>query len=103
MNLPIGTIAITGLSAEVLRTIDQRATATGHTKEEYLRAIIEEEHAPLDFSPAQLEVLRKEVQFGLDQLAQGKFRTYESADALMDDVEAEIARQLAQERNGKGA
>jgi hypothetical protein len=97
------TIAVTGLSAEALRTIDQRATATGHSREEYVRDLLEDEHGPLDFTPEQLAVLRKEIQVGLDQLAQGKCRTYESADALMDDIEAEAARQIAQERNGKAA
>jgi hypothetical protein len=103
MSLSTATIAITGLSAEALRTIDQRATATGHSREEYVRNLLEEEHGPLDFSSEQLAVLRQEIQIGLDQLAQGKCRTYESADALMDDIEAETARQIALARNGTAA
>lgn len=96
MSLSTATIAVTGLSAEALRTIDQRATAIGHTREDYVRDLLEEEHGPLDFTPEQLAALSQEIQVGLAQLAQGKCRTYESADALMDNIEAKAARQLAQ-------
>ncbi len=100
MNLQTSSIEITGLSPELLRTIDQRAREAGHTAEEFLRTWIEQAYTELSLSPPQIETLRKEVQLGRDQLAQGQFRTYASADEMMDDIEAEIARRAAQRKNG---
>ena len=100
MNLQTGTIEITGLSPEMLQTLDRKAKDADTTAEEYLRTLIEQECAYLTFSPSQLETLRQEVQLGRDQIAQGRFRVYDSADAMMDDIEAQIAKRAAQGKNG---
>ena len=100
MNLQTGTIEITGLSVELLQAIDQRATAAGHTAEEYLRTLIEQQHAQLNFSSEEVEVLRKDLQAARDQIDQGKFYAYPTVDAMMDDIEAEIEKRSKQRKNG---
>lgn len=92
MNMQTGTIEITGLSAEVLKSLDRKAKDAATTAEEYLRALIEQECLQPSFTPSQLETLRQEVQLGRDQITQGRFHVYESADALMDSIEAKLAQ-----------
>jgi hypothetical protein len=94
MNLQTGTIEITGLSQEILQTIDRKAREAGSTAEAYVRTLIEQEYALLSLSPLQLETLRQEVAAGRDQIQQGQCRTYDSADAMMDDIENELQQRL---------
>lgn len=91
MNVQTGSIEITGLSAEILSQIEQRARAAGTTAEDYLRTWIEQEYQPLLFSAEQLAEFRQAAQRGLDQIAQGHTRTYSTADALFDELEATLA------------
>ena len=91
MNLQTGSIEITGLSAEILSNIEQRAHAAGTTAEDYLRTWIEQEYQPLTFSAGQLAEFRQAAQRGLDQIAQGQSRTYHTADELFDEIEATLA------------
>lgn len=100
MNLQTGAIEITGLSAEILLTIDRKAKEAGSTAEAYLRTLIEQEYALLNFPPSQVEPLRKEVELGRDQIQQGQCRQYDSADAMMDDLEAELRSRLSQNKAG---
>ena len=100
MNLQTGTIEITGLSAEILLAIDQRATAAGHTTEEYLRTMIEQQHAELNFSAEETELLRKKLQAARAQMDQGNYKAYPSVDAMMDDIEAKIEQRAQQKKNG---
>lgn len=44
----------------------------------------------------QLEQLRADVQAGIDALRSGRFTEYESADALIDDIEKEGKRRLVE-------
>lgn len=100
MNLQTGTIEITGLSIELMQEIDRRARAMGHTAEEYLRTVIEQQSAYLLFSSEETETLRQELQAARDQIDQGNFYAYPSVNAMMDDIEAEAARRIQQKQNG---
>ncbi len=100
MNLQTGTIEITGLSAEILLAIDQRATAAGHTTDEYLRTMVEQQYAELNFSAEETELLRKKLQAVRAQMDQGNYQAYPSVDAMMDDIEAKIAQRAQQRQNG---
>jgi hypothetical protein len=51
MNIQTGTIEITGVNPEILRRLDQRAKAAGSTAEDYVRALIEQEYAQMEFPP----------------------------------------------------
>ena len=99
MNIQTGTIEITGLSPEILKAIDEKAREAGTTAEGYLRTWIEQEYAQLLFSPQQVEELRKKIQAGRDQITQGQFYQYASADEMMDDLEAEIEKRTANGKN----
>ncbi len=90
-----GTIEITGLSQEILQTIERRARDAGSTAEAYLRTLIEQEYALLTLSSPQIETLRHEIELGRDQIRQGQYRLYDSPDAMMDDIEAELRSRLA--------
>ena len=98
MDLQTGTITITGLNPDLLLKIHERASTVGYTAEEYLREFIEQQHTWIQFTPEETEDLRKQLQAGLNDIAQGRCRTYPSADALMDDIEAEAERRLREER-----
>ena len=100
MSIQTGTIEITGLSHEILRTIDHKAQEAGSTAEAYLRTLIEQEYAWLTLSPPQIETLRKEVELGRDQIQQGQFRRYDSAHAMMDDIEAELRNRITRNHSG---
>ena len=95
-----GTIEITGLSQEILQTIERRARDAGSTAEAYLRTLIEQEYALLTLSPPQIESLRHEIELGRDQIRQGQYRRYDSPDAMMDDLEAELRNRLASKPAG---
>jgi len=43
-----------------------------------------------------LEDMRREVAVGLEQLARGEYRSYDSIDEFIEDVEADVARILAE-------
>ena len=100
MNLQTGTIKITGLSAEVLLAIDQRATAAGHTTEECLRTMIEQQYTELKFTPEETEALREKLQTARAQIDQGNYQAYPSVNAMMDDIEAKIEQRARQRKNG---
>lgn len=102
MNIQTGTIEITGLSQEILQTIDRKARDAGSSAEAYLRTLIEQEYSQLTLSASQIETLRKEVELGRDQIRQGQYRRYDSADEMMDDIEAELASRLVGNRPGAG-
>lgn len=95
MSSQTGTIEITGLSQEILQTIERRARDAGSTAEAYLRTLIEQEYALLTLSSSQIESLRHDVEYGRDQIRQGQCHRYDSPDAMMDDVEAELRNRLA--------
>lgn len=46
------------------------------------------------------EELRQKILAGAEQIKQGKYKTYASADELMDDIEARAKAELAAERHG---
>lgn len=48
-----------------------------------------------------LEELRSEIKAGADQIRQGKYKVYETADALIDDIEKRGKERLAAKQNGK--
>lgn len=100
MNLQTGTIEITGLSAEILLAIDHRATAAGHTTEECLRTMIEQQYAELKFTPEETELLREKLQTARAQIDQGNFKAYPSVNAMMDDIEAKLEQRARQRKNG---
>jgi hypothetical protein len=100
MNPQTGSIEITGLSLEVLSNIEQRAKAAGTTAENYLRTWIEQEYTLLDFSAEQLEELRQAALRGREQIEQGQYRTYTTADEMLDDLEAEVRNRTLQRKTG---
>ena len=103
MNPQTGTIEITGLSQEILQTIDRKAREAGSTIEGYLRTLIEQEHSLLTLTSPQIELLRREIELGRNQIQQGLYRRYNSPDAMMDDIEAELRRRISQNRAGASA
>lgn len=48
-----------------------------------------------------LDEFRKEIKAGADELRQGRFKSYETADELIDDIEKRGKERLAAKRNGK--
>jgi antitoxin ParD1/3/4 len=48
-----------------------------------------------------LEELRREIEAGAEQIRQGQYRVYASADELMDDIEKRGKERLAIRQNGK--
>ena len=100
MDIHAGTIEITGLKPEILRRLDQQAKAAGNTAEDFVRALIEQEYAQLDFTPQQFETLRQEVLYGGEQIRQGNCSRYDSVDEMMNEIEATIQERLAENRNG---
>ena len=47
-----------------------------------------------------LETLREEVQAGLEALKEGRFTDYNSADELINDIQREGQKRLAQNKRG---
>lgn len=43
-----------------------------------------------------LDAMRREVAIGLEQLARGEYRSYDSMDEFIEDVEADVARIVAE-------
>lgn len=101
MNIQMGTIKITGLNPEILRRLDQRAKAVGSTAEDYVRALIEQEYAQLDFTQQQLETLRQEVLQGGEQIRQGNCSRYDTVGEMLDEIENTIQERLARKQNGQ--
>ena len=101
MNIQAGTIEISGLNPEILRRLDQRAKAAGSTAEDYVRALIEQEYAQMEFTPAQTEMLRQEVAYGGEQIQQGNYSRYNSVGEMMDDIEATLQERLARKQSGQ--
>ena len=48
---------------------------------------------------AYLDQLREDAQAGIDQLRNGQYTEYASADEMMDDIERQIKERLAQRTN----
>lgn len=101
MNIQTGSIEITGVNPEILRRLDQQAKAMGSTAEDFVRALIEQEYAQMDFTPQQIETLRQEVLYGGEQIRQGNYSRYDTASEMMDDIEATIQERLARKQNGQ--
>jgi hypothetical protein len=76
MDIQTGTIEITGLRPEILQTIDEKAKAAGSTAEDYVRTLIEQDYAQLDFTPEQIESIRQAALHGRDQIRQGNCSRY---------------------------
>ena len=100
MNVQTGSIEITGVSLDALNSIEQRAKAVGSTAEAYLRTLIEQECASLNFTPEELDEYRQAALRSQEQIAQGHYRVYANGDELMDDIEAEVKKRRSQ-RNQK--
>jgi hypothetical protein len=101
MSIQTGTIEITGLRPEILQNLELRAKSVGSTAEAYIRTLIEQDYAQLDFTPQQIESIRHAALHGRDQIRQGHCSRYDSVDEMMDDVEATIeSRHAANKQNG---
>ena len=101
MNLQTGTIEITGLRPEILQNLDHRAKSSGSTAEAYIRTLIEQDYAQLDFSPQQIESIRQAALHGRDQIRQGNCSRYDTVDEMMDDIEATIEARRTTKQNGR--
>jgi predicted DNA-binding protein len=101
MNIQTGTIEITGVNPEILRRLDQRAKAAESTAEDYVRALIEQEYAQMEFTPAQTETLRQEVTNGGEQIQQGNYSRYNTVGEMMDGIEATFQERLARKQIGQ--
>lgn len=95
------TIEITGVNPEILQRLDQRAKAAGSTAEDYVRALIEQEYAQMEFTPAQTATLRQEVAYGGEQIQQGNYSRCNTVGEMMDDIEATLQQRLAGKQNGQ--
>ncbi len=63
MSVVTGTLEITGLRAETLKTLDERARRSGKTAEEYARDLIEEEISSSEMTFDEiLAPIRKQVE-----------------------------------------
>lgn len=70
--------------------VDHRVEHDGYgTASEYVRELIrddQERKAQELLDRSQLEKMRRDLQAGLDALREGKFREYDSPEALVDDI-----------------
>lgn len=86
--------------------VDNRVSKDGYgTASEYFRELIRldqqrKEQEQLD--RAQLEKLREDVQAGLDALKAGRFTEYDSAEALINDIQTEGKNRLARSKQSGG-
>jgi antitoxin ParD1/3/4 len=48
-----------------------------------------------------IEALRNEIEAGAEQIRQGQYKTYASADELIDDIERRGRERLAARKNGQ--
>lgn len=82
--------------------VDNRVARDGYgTASEYFRELIRQDQQRKEQEQserAQLEKMREDVQAGLDALKAGKFTEYDSAEALINDIQAEGHQRLAQSK-----
>jgi antitoxin ParD1/3/4 len=64
---------------------------------EALRLLFEQE----EVRRLRIEELRREIEVGADQIMQGKYKDYSSADSLIDDIRARGQAQLMAKRKDK--
>jgi antitoxin ParD1/3/4 len=64
---------------------------------EALRLLLEQE----EVRRLRIEELRREIKVGTDQIKQGKYKDYRSADELIDDIRARGRTRLKAKRNNK--
>ncbi len=66
-------------------------SSAGEVMREALRLLLEFD----ELRRRRIEELRNEIEAGAEQIKQGKFTTYASGDALMDDIEKRGKERLA--------
>jgi putative addiction module CopG family antidote len=86
--------------------VDGRVERDGYgTASEYIRELIrhdQERNAQEVSDRSPIEKLRAELQAGLDDLKSGRYRDYESAEALINDIKATGKARLATKRGNNG-
>ncbi len=84
--------------------VDSRVERDGYgTVSEYFRELIRQDQQRKEqerLERAQLEKLRGDVQAGLDALKAGKFTEYDSAEDLINDIQAEGNKRLTRSKQG---
>jgi len=84
--------------------VDSRVSKDGYgTASEYFRELIRQDQQRREREReerAQLEKLREEVEAGLTAIREGRFKDYNSAEELVDDVVIEGTKRLARSKNG---
>lgn len=83
--------------------VDNRVARDGYgTASEYFRELIRQDQQRKEqeqLERAQLEKMREDVQAGLAALKAGRFTEYDSAEALISDIQAEGNKRLARSKN----
>ena len=84
--------------------VDSRVERDGYgTASEYFRELIRQDQQRKEqeqLERAQLEKMREDVQAGLDALKAGRFTEYDSAEDLINDIQAEGNKRLVRSKNG---
>lgn len=81
------------VSAETAQALINQAATVGLSVDDYLKQILQTQD---ELRNAQAAELRQEIQKGLGQLERGEFKTYNSADEIIEHVKAEGRRRLAE-------
>ncbi len=84
--------------------VDDRVERDGYgTTSEYFRELIRQDQQRKEqgqVERAQLERMREDVRAGLAALKAGKFTEYDSAEDLINDIQAEGNKRLARSKQG---
>src|SRR5882757_8914011 len=85
--------------------IENRVANDGYgNTSEYFRELVRQDQRRIEEERqerAHLEQLKEDVHAGLEALRAGKFREYESTEALIEDIKKEGNRRLAERRTEK--
>ena len=81
------------VSTETAQALLAQAAAAGLSVDEYLKQLLQ---AQDEMRNAKATELRQEIQKGLDQLARGECKTFNSADEIIEHVKAEGRKRLAE-------
>ena len=80
------------VSAETAQALRAQATAASLSIDEYLKQLLQ---AQDELRKTRTAELRQEIQQGLDQLERGEFKTFNSAEELIEHVKTEGRKRLA--------
>ncbi len=92
------------LPDKLKRYVDNRVESDGYgTASEYFRELIRHDQQRKEqeqLERAQLEKMREDVQAGFAALKAGRFTEYDSAQDLINDIQAEGTKRLTRSKSG---